>query len=193
MEKPARVGGLAFPMFSHSDIFPLRDCIPPPACYQGVFIGSRAILPPMQANSQDLHIYEYSTWLHLFPLILCKNKWLYVLWFMTTLFYKQWNCQVHCFLLMGRTRKDPHLPHGGNGKWPPSLRTSQDSRTSPPRTAKPKIIPPNIGYFKRFNKSRQRHSDNRTSWTSVTSTSSQRQALLLQLRDTFSQLVVATR
>ena len=38
----------------------------------------------------------------------------------------------------------------------PSLRTSQDSRTSPlPRQQSPKLYPPDIGYFKRFNKSRQ--------------------------------------
>ena len=82
-------------------------------------------------------------------------------------------------------------------KWiPPSLRTSQDSRTSPsPRKAKPKIIPSplDISYFIRFNKSWQRHSNYRTSWTSVSSTSSQRQALVAVKTCCGAEAALATR
>ena len=73
----------------------------------------------------------------------------------------------------------------------PSLRTSQDSQTSPlPGQQSPKTLVILSGLI---NISQQQYSDDRTSWTSVTSTSSQQQALVLHLRDTFSQLAVATR
>ena len=71
-------------------------------------------------------------------------------------------------------------PHRGNGKWvpPPFGHTRTAEPPLSPWTAKPKIIPsPSdilpLSYFKWFNKSWQRRSDNQTSWTSVTSTSSQ--------------------
>ena len=104
------------------------------------------------------------------------------------------------YLQMGHFRKDPHPPHGGNGKWHPP-----PNPFGHPRIAKPLPSPdskvqnytPQTLVILRglINISQQRYSDDRTSWTSVTSTNSQQhlQALVLHFRDTFSQLAVATR
>ena len=83
-----------------------------------------------------------------------------------------------------------------NGTPPPPfghLRTAEPPPLSGQQT--PKLYPPpsDIGYFKRSNKSRQRHSDNRTSWASVTSTSSQRQALIAAKTCRGAEAAVATR
>ena len=50
----------------------------------GLFIGRRA--NPLTRLAHKTYTY--------------MNKMLHVLWSITTLFYKQWNCQVHCFLLI---------------------------------------------------------------------------------------------
>ena len=75
---------------------------------------------------------------------------------------------------------------------PPFGHPSTAKPPPPPQTAKPKIIPSSdIGYFKRFNKSWQQQSNllNFCNFDKL----SERQALVLQLRETFSQLAVATQ
>ena len=96
------------------------------------------------------------------PLCHCSILWHFVaLWHFVSLW--RWHSVAlwHFVPLwhsvaLGHSRKDPHLPHGGNRKWhPPPFGHPRTAEAPPsPRTSKPKMIPPSdICYSKWFNKS----------------------------------------